>query len=98
MAPAEVRFARPERRWDCRRGTPRRHVDDLRENYASNAWGRGQVRVLREPRLKTLASRSRWPQGLNIPALYSRQSSIFTPSTLSRYCVGRDVKHYSTNH
>jgi len=22
MAPAEGRFARPERRWDCRRGTP----------------------------------------------------------------------------
>jgi len=22
MAPTEGRFARPERRWDCRRGTP----------------------------------------------------------------------------
>jgi len=22
MAPTECRFAKPERRWDCRRGTP----------------------------------------------------------------------------
>jgi len=27
MAPTEVRVARPERRWGCRRGTPNRRMD-----------------------------------------------------------------------
>ena len=30
MAPTEGRFARPERRWDCRRGTP---VDWVKQSF-----------------------------------------------------------------
>jgi len=29
MAPTEVRVARPERRWDCRRGTPSHYLVKL---------------------------------------------------------------------
>jgi len=36
MAPTEVRVARPERRWGCRRGTQRQHKTRVSRSHFSH--------------------------------------------------------------
>jgi len=53
MAPTAGRFARPERRWDCRRGTPRTNTDLYCNAYLKRNLGIVEGRIFPQgPRVR----------------------------------------------